>query len=173
MFHFANAVIMLSKSNRISLCASEKISAFSLSSAIVDLRSYLFQQFRKYLVLVLKLDNFNHYWKGVLYISINCLMGVDGLLLESVQILFNTLVCDWNYLLHPTHYQRKLIYLSLCMNKKIYVTWYQSPNSWFVNMVKSTFQMCYQLIQVWYKDQTLRILFWGAFVIVSTGLYHF
>ena len=89
MFHFANAVIMLSKSNRISLCASEKISAFSLSSAIVDLRSYLFQQFRKYLVLVLKLDNFNHYWKGVLYISINCLMGVDGLLLESVQILFN------------------------------------------------------------------------------------
>ena len=89
MFHFANAVIMLSKSNRVSLCASEKISAFSLSSAIVDLRSYLFQQFRKYLVLVLKLDNFNHYWKGVLYISINCLMGVDRLLLESVQILFN------------------------------------------------------------------------------------
>lgn len=118
MFHFANAVIILSKSNRISLCASEKISAFSLSSAIVDLRSHLFQQSRKYLVLVLKLDNFNHYWKGVLYISINCLMGVDGLLLESVQILFNTLVCDWNYLLHPTHYQRKLIYFLYVWTKR-------------------------------------------------------
>ena len=79
-----------------------------------------------------------------------------------------TLVCDWNYLLHPTHYQRKLIYLSLCMDKKIYVTWYQSPNSWFVNMVKSTFQMCYQLIQVWYKDQTLRILFWGDSLLIYT-----
>ena len=79
-----------------------------------------------------------------------------------------TLVCEWNYLLHPTHYQRKLIYLSLCMDKKIYVTWYQSPNSWFVNMVKSTFQMCYQLIQVWYKDQTLRILFWGDSLLVYT-----
>lgn len=173
MFHFANAVIMLSKSNRISLCASEKISAFSLSSAIVDLRSHLFQQSRKYLVLVLKLDNFNHYWKGVLYISINCLMGVDGLLLESVQILFNNFSLWLKLSTSSNSLSKKVNIPSLCMDKKIYVTWYQSPNSWFVNMVKSTFQMCYQLIQVWYKDQTLRILFWGAFVIVSTGLYHF